>query len=121
MGIIPNLFGNKKEDAFEKIENTTEVHKEVKLPFNITFSKNTIPGQAKNDRMFTLTNLGRQQLDSMDGSEGEYIYLATMATRKAWSIDDLSKETRYADAKVLTDLKYLVKKGFVKTLGADGA
>lgn len=90
------------------------------MPFNISFSKNTIPGAAKKEAMFTLTNLGRQQVDTLEGAETEFDILAVMATRKAWSIDDIAKEAKLPDNKVRYELQLLVKKGFVKPIGQTG-
>lgn len=89
-------------------------------PFHITFSKSTIPNAVKKEAMFTLTNLGRQQADQLEGDDEDFSVLATMTTRRAWSIEDLSKETKMSDVKVKHQLQRLGKQGMVKTIGASG-
>lgn len=90
------------------------------MPFNIQFSKSNVPSQVRKDKMYTLTQLGRQQVDTLEGDEVEFSILATMATRRAWSMDDISKEARISIDKVQHELKTLMSKGFVKTIGAQG-
>jgi predicted Rossmann fold nucleotide-binding protein DprA/Smf involved in DNA uptake len=83
-------------------------------------SKGQIPNGIKKEHMFTLTNLGRQQAENLEGDETEFNLIATMTTRRAWSIDDLSKETRLEGQQVRFELKRLMKQGMVKPIGASG-
>jgi hypothetical protein len=112
LSIIPNIFGKKKDD-----EPKEEVHK---LPFNIQFSKTPMSDAAKKERMWTLTNLGKQQLDTLDGSEPEFPYLSAMISKKAWSVDDLSTAVKCTEGRVVHDLRWLEKKGFLKIIGTSG-
>jgi hypothetical protein len=83
-------------------------------------SKSTIPNAVKKEKMYTLTNLGRQQTENLEGDEVEFNLLATMTTRRAWSIDDISKETRLGSQQVRFELVRLIKQGMVKPIGANG-
>jgi predicted HTH transcriptional regulator len=92
------------------------------MGFNeLLFGKTATPGAGiKKENMFTLTNLGRQQVENLEGDELEFEMLSTMSTRRAWSIDDLSRQTKMESNKVRHELKRFIKQGMVKTIGASG-
>ena len=87
----------------------------------ILFGKTSAPGSGiKKEAMFTLTNLGRQQVENLEGDETEFDVLSTMSTRRAWSLVDLARETKMDVIKVRHELKRFIKQGMVKTIGASG-
>lgn len=90
------------------------------MPFNIQFSKSNIPSQVRKEAMYTLTNLGRQQAEELQGDEVEFSILSTMLSRRAWSMDDISKESHMSVDKVKHELSVLMRRGFIKTIGAQG-
>jgi hypothetical protein len=88
---------------------------------DMLFGKSATPGGGiKKEAMFTLTNLGRQQVENLEGDETEFEVLSTMSTRRAWSINDLSRETKMEANKTRHELKRFIKQGMVKTIGASG-
>lgn len=82
--------------------------------------KSTIPASIKKEKMYTLTNLGREQVEELQGDEQDFGVLATMSKRRAWSLDDLSHELKMPTNKVYHELQRHMGQGFVKTIGADG-
>lgn len=89
-------------------------------PFNVTFSRTQVPSAGKKEAMYTLTNLGREQLESMQGNEPEFDIISTMGTRRAWNVEDLSQAVKAPVKGVQHSIDRLVKQHFVKTVGADG-
>ncbi len=87
-------------------------------PFNVTFSRSGVPDSAKKDMMFELTNLGRKEVDQLEGDEAEFPIMASLHHR-AMSMEDLSKETHLDLNKVKFELRRLVRQGKVKTVGAN--
>ncbi len=80
----------------------------------------TIPAAVKKEKMYTLTNLGREQVEELKGDEQDFGLLATMTKRRAWSLKDLSDELKMPTNKVYHELQRHMSQGFIKTIGADG-
>ena len=91
-------------------------------PINILFGRqsSTIPASVKKEKMYTLTNLGREQVEELKGDEQDFGLLATMKQRRAWSLEDLSAELKMPSNKVFHELRRHIGQGFVKTIGPDG-
>ena len=91
-------------------------------PINLLWGKqsSTIPASVKKEKMYTLTNLGREQVEELKGDEQDFGLLATMKQRRAWSLEDLSAELKMPTNKVYHELKKHIAQGFVKTIGPDG-
>ena len=83
-------------------------------------SNSKIPAAAKKEKMYTLTNLGREQVEELRGDEQDFGLLATMKQRRAWSLDDLSHELKMPENKVFHELQRHKGQGFVKLIGPDG-
>jgi DNA-binding PadR family transcriptional regulator len=83
-------------------------------------SKNKIPANIKKEKMYTLTNSGREQVEELRGDEQDFGLLATMKNRHAWSLDDLSHEVKLPTRKVFEDIKRNQARGFIKVANAEG-
>lgn len=98
------------------------------IPNPLTFLKNmgnadrqsTIPVSVKKEKMYTLTNLGREQVEELRGDEQDFGLLATMKQRRAWSLEDISRELKMPTNKIYYELQRHMAQGFVKTIGPDG-
>ena len=91
-------------------------------PLNmITGKHSTIPANVKKEKMYTLTNLGKEQVEELMGDEQDFGVLATMKQRRAWSLQDLGGELHMPTNKVYHELQRHMRQGFVKTIGADGS
>lgn len=89
-------------------------------PFRIEFSRQgTVPGTTQKDMMFELTNLGRKEVDQLEGDEAEFPIMAALH-HKAMSMEEIDKETHLGIAKIKFELRRLVKQLKVKTVGANG-
>lgn len=91
-------------------------------PMKLLWGKQSsaIPASVKKEKMYTLTNLGREQVEELKGDEQDFGLLATMKQRRAWSLEDLSNELKMPSNKVFHELRRHIGQGFVKTIGPDG-
>lgn len=83
-------------------------------------TRNRIPAATRKEKMYTLTNLGREQVEELRGDEQDFGLLATMKQRRAWSLEDLSHELKMPSSKVFHELQRHVGQGFVKVASPDG-
>lgn len=91
-------------------------------PMNLILGKSSsrIPANVKKEKMYTLTNSGREQVEELRGDEQDFGLLATMKQRHAWSLEDLSSELKLSTNKVFEQLKRHIGQGFVKVANQDG-
>jgi hypothetical protein len=80
-----------------------------------------VPSNIQKEKMYTLTNQGRQQVESMAGDEGvEFDVLSAMTTKRAWSLKDLGAAVKLGPSQCWYEVRVLMKQGFVKPIGANG-
>lgn len=94
----------------------------VPNPMNLLWgSKDSkIPAAVKKEKMYTLTNLGREQVEELRGDENDFGLLATMKMRRAWSLEDLGHELKMPTNKVFHELQRHIGQGFIKVANPEG-